>query len=89
MWAGGSCVDRCTGFLTLSTTNSASFESCRDGRWDLTRRGLQTPVTITTAGTPGLTKAVDFVWPKSLRLRCWLHKLQTLMPKGLPGLGGR
>src|SRR2546428_10672681 len=48
---------------------------------DLTKRGLQTPVTITTDGAVGLSKAVDFVWPRSLRIRCWFHKMQDLMQK--------
>ena len=47
-------------------------------------RGLQTPVTITTDGASGLIKAVNFVWPTSLRIRCWFHKRQHLMQKVPP-----
>jgi len=42
---------------------------------------MQTPVTITTDGAVGLTKAVDAMWPKSLRIRCWFHKMQNLQQK--------
>jgi transposase-like protein len=28
-----------------------------------------------------LTQAIDAVWPKSLRVRCWFHKRQTLQQK--------
>jgi putative transposase len=35
-------------------------------------------VTITTDGALGLTKASEAMGPKSLRMRCWLHKMQNL-----------
>jgi putative transposase len=80
----GLCVDGRKVLRTLSTANSESFESCRDVLRALTMRGLQTPVTITTDGASGLIKAVDFVWPKSLRIRCWFHTMQNLMQKVPP-----
>jgi transposase-like protein len=42
---------------------------------------MPTPVTITTDGALGLTKAIDAMWPKSLRIRCWFHKMQNLQQK--------
>jgi putative transposase len=45
------------------------------------RRGLNTPVQITTDGTPGLIRAVDEAWPKSLRQRCLAHKLRKVLDK--------
>src|SRR5437867_2082366 len=63
----GSCVDGREVFLSLSTANSESFESCRDVLRALTMLGRQTPGTITTDGALGLIKAVDVVWPQSLR----------------------
>jgi transposase-like protein len=80
----GMCVDGRKVLLTLSTAHSESFESCRDVLRDLTMRGLQTPVTSTTDGAAGLIKAVDFVWPRSLRMRCWFHKMQNLAQKVPP-----
>jgi transposase-like protein len=50
----------------------------------LVKRGLPTPVTITTDGASGLTKAVDVIWPQALRIRCWFHKLQNLQQKVPP-----
>jgi putative transposase len=38
-------------------------------------------VTITTDGASGLTKAIDAMWPKSLRSRCGCHKMQNLQQK--------
>lgn len=42
---------------------------------------MQVPVTITTDGAIGLTKASDARWPKSLRIRCWFHQMQNLQQK--------
>jgi putative transposase len=78
------CVDGCKVLLTLSTANSESYESCLEVLRDLVKRGLQTPVTITTDGAPGLTKAIDVIWPKALRIRCWFHKMQNLQQKVPP-----
>jgi putative transposase len=67
--------------LSLSTTNSESYEGCREVLRGLVKRGMQTPVTITTDGAGGLTKAVDAMWPKSLRIRCWFHTRQNRQQK--------
>jgi putative transposase len=75
------CEDGRKVLLSLSTTNSESFESCRDVLRGLVKRGLRPPATITTDGAIGLTQAIDAVWPKSLRLRCWFHKMQNLQQK--------
>ena len=32
-------------------------------------------------GRVGLTKAIDAMWPKSLRIRCWFHKMQNFQQK--------
>ena len=78
------CVDGRKVLLSLSTANRESQESCLEVLRDLLKRGLQTPVTITTDGAVGLTKAVDAIWPKSLRIRCWFHKMQNLLQKVPP-----
>jgi putative transposase len=78
------CGDGRKVLLTLSTANSESYESCLEVLRDLVKRGLQTPVTITTDGAAGLTKAIDAIWPKALRVRCWFHKMQNLQQKVPP-----
>ncbi len=78
------CVDGRKVLLSLSTANRESQESCLEVLRDLLKRGLQTPVTITTDGAVGLTQAVDAIWPKSLRIRCWFHKMQNLQEKVPP-----
>lgn len=67
--------------LSLSTAQSESYERCLGGLRDVAKRGMQVPVTITTAGASGLTKAIDAMWPKSLRIRCWFHTMRNLQQK--------
>jgi putative transposase len=78
------CADGRKVLLSLSTANRESQESCLEVLRDLLKRGLQTPVTITTDGAVGLTKAIDAIWPKALRIRCWFHKMQNLQQKVPP-----
>jgi transposase-like protein len=90
----GICVDGRQVLLTLSTAPSESSERCLEVLRDLVKRGLQTPVTITTDGAPGLSKAVEAMGPRSLRIRGWFHQMQNLYQKVLPkarvqSLGGR
>jgi putative transposase len=55
--------------LHLGLGNTQSYESWRDLLRDLVARGLPLPLTITTDGAAGLTRAVGEVWPRSLRIR--------------------
>jgi putative transposase len=75
------CEDGRKVLLSLSTANSESVESCRAVLRELVKRGLRPPATITTDGAIGLTQAIDAVWPKSLRIRCWFHKMQNFQQK--------
>jgi putative transposase len=50
----------------------------------LVKRGMRTPITITTDGARGLTKAIDTMGPKALRIRCWFHKMQNCQQKVPP-----
>jgi putative transposase len=79
VWA--TCEDGRKVLLSLSTTTSEGYESCLEVVRDLAERGMQTPVTITTDGALGLTKAIDAMWPRSLRIRCWFPKVQDLQQK--------
>jgi transposase-like protein len=75
------CEDGRKVLVSLSTTNSESYESCVEVLRGLVKRGMRTPITITTDGALGLTKAIDTMWPKALRIRCWFHKMQNLQQK--------
>lgn len=48
---------------------------------DMVRRGLRSPVTVTTDGSAGLIRAVEETWSQSLRIRCWVHKMQNILDK--------
>jgi transposase-like protein len=48
---------------------------------NMVERGLQAPLTITADGAKGLINAIEQVWPKSLRIRCWVHKLRNIRAK--------
>ncbi len=67
--------------LALALGNRESHEAWREFLRDLVARGLPVPLTVTTDGAPGLLRAVDEVWPESLRLRCWVHKMRNLETK--------
>jgi transposase-like protein len=67
--------------LSLALGNRESAEAWRDFLRDLVARGLPAPLTITTDGAPGLLRAVAEVWPQSLRLRCWVHKVRNVEAK--------
>jgi putative transposase len=79
--AWGICEDGRKVLLHLALGNTESYESWRDFLRDLVARGLPTPLSITTDGAPGLLRAVDEVWSKSLRIRCWAHKMRNILSK--------
>jgi putative transposase len=67
--------------LHLTVGNKES-ESC----WveflrDMLARGLRTPTSVTSDGAPGLVNAIEGVFSKSLRIRCWYHKLGNIRSK--------
>ncbi len=47
----------------------------------MVRRGLPTPLTVTTDGAGGLIRAVETMWPESERIRCWVHKVKNVLDK--------
>ncbi len=67
--------------LSLLLGGRESYEAWREFLRDLVSRGLKVPLTITTDGAPGLLRAVEETWPKSLRLRCWVHRTRNVLAK--------
>lgn len=55
--------------------------SCKEFLRDLKSRGLVDPVLVVTDGAPGLMRAVEEVFPRSLRQRCLAHRLRNLQSK--------
>ena len=61
--------------------NKESYENWRELLRDMVKRGLKVPLTITSDGAPGLIRAIQQMWPKSLRQRCLVHRMRNLMAK--------
>lgn len=67
--------------LHLTLGNKESYDAWLAMLRDMVRRGLRTPVSVTSDGAPGLGRAIEDIWPKSLRLRCWAHKTRNVLDK--------
>jgi len=67
--------------LHLTLGNKESYRCWRGMLRDMVRRGLRPPVSITSDGAPGLLRAIKEMWPKSLRLRCWVHRMRNVLDK--------
>jgi putative transposase len=48
---------------------------------DLTARGLRPPLLVVADGAPGLTNAIEQLWPRAERQRCTVHRLRNLLAK--------
>jgi len=58
-----------------------SYECWLEFLRDLVSRGLRPPVAATSDGAPGSIKAIEAVFPRSVRLRCWYHRMSNFMGK--------
>lgn len=72
--------------LHLFVGNKESEECWVEFLRDMVARGLRTPTSVTSDGAPGLVNAIEGVFEKSLRIRCWYHKLGNIRTK-LPAEG--
>ena len=75
------CADGRKVMLHLALGNKESYPNWLEFLRDLVRRGLQTPVLVTTDGAPGLIRAVREAFPNSLRQRCLAHKTRNVTDK--------
>ncbi len=67
--------------LHLSVGNKESEACWVEFMRDMVARGLRVPTSITSDGAPGLINAIEAVFGKSLRVRCWFHKMGNLRSK--------
>lgn len=72
--------------LHLAVGNKESEACWVEFLRDMMGRGLRTPISVTSDGAPGLVNAIEGVFSKSLRIRCWYHKLGNIRSK-LPAEG--
>jgi putative transposase len=75
------CRDGRKVMLHLELGSRESYETCLSFIRGMVRRGLRTPLLVTTDGAPGLIRAVEEVWGKSLRQRCLAHKMRNILDK--------
>ena len=75
------CADGRKVMLHLALGNRESYSNWLEFLRDMVRPGLQLPVLVTTDGAPGLIRAVEEVFPTSLRQRCLAHKTRNVTDK--------
>lgn len=79
--AWGICENGRRVLLHLALGNKESHADWLEFLRDMVRRGLPVPLTMTSDGAPGLLRALEEVFPKSLRIRCWMHKMRNVLDK--------
>jgi putative transposase len=79
--AWGICADGRRVPLHLALGNRESHEGWLEFLRNLVARGLAPPLTMTSDGAPGLLRALEEVFPQSVRIRCWMHKMQNVLGK--------
>jgi transposase-like protein len=67
--------------LHMTLGNKESYEAWLEMLRNMVNRHLRLPLTVTADGAPGLIKAIDQMYPKSLRIRCWVHKMRNIRAK--------
>lgn len=67
--------------LHMDLGNKESYQCWQSFLRNMVQRGLPVPLSITSDGAPGLLKALDEIWPLSLRIRCWAHKMRNVLDK--------
>ena len=79
--AWGICEDGRKVLLALALGNKESHADWLEFLRDMVKRGLPAPLTMTSDGAPGLLRALEEVFPQSVRIRCWMHKMQNVLSK--------
>jgi putative transposase len=79
--AWGICEDGRRVLLHLALGNKESHADWLDFLRGMVARGLVPPLTMTSDGAPGLLRALEEIFPRSLRIRCWVHKMRNVLDK--------
>ena len=66
--------------LHLAVGNKESEDCWTEFFRHMLSRGLRIPTTVTSDGAPGLINAIAQVFPNSLRVRCWYHRISVNRP---------
>jgi transposase-like protein len=67
--------------LHIGPGNRESYDNWKGFLHEMTRRGLNEPLLIVTDGNPGVLKAIDEVFPNSLKHRCQKHRMENILGK--------
>lgn len=67
--------------LTMELGNKESYDDWLQVYRNLKKRGLNDPVLGISDGAPGLIKAFEEAFPKTLRQRCLVHKKRNILSK--------
>ena len=79
--AYGVLVDGRKILLHMMLGQKENYDFCKEFLRDMVARKLNVPVAINSDGAAGMIKAINEVFPLSLRLRCWAHKMRNLSNK--------
>lgn len=79
--AWGICPDGRKVLLHMAVGNKESEECWTEFLRNMQARGLRPPISVTSDGAPGLVNAVETCLPRSIRIRCWYHRLGNIRAK--------
>ena len=79
--AWGILADGKKALLHLAPGTKEDTASCREFFQDLRRRGLPDPLLVASDGAPGMIRAIEECFPRSVRQRCLAHKMRNLQSK--------
>lgn len=79
--AWGILADGKKALLHLAPGTKEDTASSREFFQDLRRRGLPDPLLVVSDGAPGVIRAIEECFPRSLRQRCLAHKMRNLQSK--------
>ncbi|MCA1951452.1 MAG: IS256 family transposase [Hyphomicrobiales bacterium] len=79
--AWGILADGKKALLHLAHGTKEDTARCREFFQDMRRRGLSDPLLVVSDGAPGLIRAIEECFPRSLRQRCLAHKIRNLQSK--------
>ena len=79
--AWGILADGKKALLHLAPGTKEDTASCKEFFQDLRRRGLPDPLLAVSDGAPGVIRAIEECFPRSVRQRCLAHKMRNLQSK--------
>ena len=79
--ATGYRIDGTRVLLHIGVGNGESYVNWKGFLQEMVARGLREPLLIVTDGNPGVLKAIEEVFPQSLKQRCQKHRLENILGK--------